>query len=198
MKRLIVLLMGLALSNVVLAGSSTYLEAAYITGGENGENGPGDENGGEIAGSFAIGEKWYIGGVLGSYDRDAISTTNDYIYINGGAAWGVTERTDLITELGVWSGEQDTGGIKTDPTALELKFGVNSQIAEKFGLFATISLVRGDLDTPTDNDLSNFVWSAGGAFNFTKNLSASLKIVDGVNGVNGQSEVARIGLRWTF
>jgi hypothetical protein len=198
MKKIFVLVVGLVLSNTAMAGSSSYLDVGYITGGENGENGPGDENGGEIAGSFAFGEKWYVGGVIGSYDRDAIDTTNDYIYINGGAAWGLTERTDLITELGVWTGEQDSGGVKTDPNALELKFGVNSQIAEKFGLFATISLVRGDLDTPTDSDLSNFVWSAGGAFNFTENLSASLKIVDGSNGVNGQSEVARIGLRWTF
>jgi hypothetical protein len=107
--------------------------------------------------------------------------------------------TDLIVEFGLWSGDQTTNaGVKTDPKAVEVKFGLSHMIGDKFSTFGTISLVAGDLDTPTDSDLRNFVWSAGGAYIFTKHISASLKIVKGSNGVNGQSDVARAAFRWTF
>jgi hypothetical protein len=58
--------------------------------------------------------------------------------------------------------------------------------------------VAGDTDSNGDDDLTNFVWSAGGAYAFTDNFSVSLKLVEGSNGVNGQSDVVRIGARWTF
>jgi hypothetical protein len=79
-----------------------------------------------------------------------------------------------------------------------VKFGANTAITDAFSIFGTISLVSGDLDRPGNDDLTNFVWSAGGAYAFTPNFSLSLKLVEGSNGVNGQSDIARIGARWTF
>ena len=198
MKKLVIVLIGLALNSVALAGTSTYVEGAYISGGENGENGSGEESGLELAGGYALSELWYVGGVLGSYERDDSNTDNDYINFHGGAAIGFTEKTDMIVELGLWLGEQKTSGFKTEPTSLEFKIGVNTTITEKLGLFATISLIAGDLDTPSNSDLQNFVWSAGGAYSFTPNLLVNLKLVEGSNGVNGQSDVIRAGVRWTF
>jgi len=61
-----------------------------------------------------------------------------------------------------------------------------------------LSLVWGDLDEGGNDDLSNFIWSLGGSYNFTDNISMNVKLVDGFNGVNGQNEVLRIGGRWTF
>lgn len=198
MKRLSIALIGLALSGAALAAPSSYVELGYITGGENGENGSGEENGFEVAGSFAFNKMWYAGGIIGGYERDSIDAENDYFNINGGATFGMTERTDLITEAGFWFGEQKVSGTKTEPTALEFKVGVNTLVVDKLALFGHISLIAGDLDTPSNSDLNNFVWSIGGAYNFTPAFSVNLKIVEGSNGVNGQSDVFRIGGRWTF
>lgn len=102
-------------------------------------------------------------------------------------------------EFGLWLGDQDQdAGPDTDPTALEVKFGLGTAVGEKFTAFGAISLVAGDLDNPPDDDLRNFVWSAGGIYAFTKLFSMSLQVIEGSNGVNGQSDVARIGARWTF
>jgi len=198
MKRLLITLTGLALSGAALASPSTYVELGYITGGENGENGTGDQDGFEVAGSYAFNNMWYAGGAFGSYDRDSSNTKNDYFNINGGATFGMTERTDLIAEAGLWFGEQKTSGVKTEPTALELKVGVNTLVVDRLALFAHISLVNGDLDTPSNSDLKNFIWSIGGAYNFTPNISVNVKVIEGSNGVNGQSDVFRLGGRWTF
>lgn len=198
MKSLVVVLLALMLSTAVMAAPATYVEGAYVIGGKNGENGAGSHKGFEAAGSFGLNEQWYIGGVLGSFDRSEFGD-NDYLNFNGGMIHGLTETTDLIVEFGLWSGDQTTNaGVKTDPKAFEVKFGLSHMIGEKFSTFGTISLVAGDLDTPTDSDLRNFVWSAGGAYIFTEHISASLKIVKGSNGVNGQSDVARAAFRWTF
>jgi len=198
MKKLIVVLLGLMLSTAVMAAPPSYVEGAYVMGGKNGENGSGSQRGFEVAGSYGINEKWYVGGMLGTFDRSEFGD-NDYLNFNGGTIRGLTETTDLIVEFGLWTGDQTTNaGVKTDPKALEVKFGLSHMIGEKFSTFGTISLVAGDLDTPTNSDLRNFVWSAGGAYIFTKHISASLKIVKGSNGVNGQSDVARAAFRWTF
>ena len=197
MKRLTLVLLGVLAGGVANAGPASYLELGYISGGKNGENGSGSEDGFEFAGSYAFNDRWYAGGAIGSYERPG-DVDNDDININGGATWGMTERTDLITELGFWGGEQDTPGLDTDPTALEIKTGVSTAVTDQFSLFGTISLVFGDLDTPVDDDLRNFVWSAGGAYSFTPNFSVNLKIVEGSNGVNGQDDIVRIGGRWTF
>jgi hypothetical protein len=198
MKKFAIMLLALMLSTAAMAAPATYVEGAYVMGGKNGENGSGSQNGFEVAGSAALSERWYIGGVLGSFDRSSFGD-NDYLNINGGMIHSLVEKTDLIVEFGLWAGDQTTNaGANTDPKALEVKFGLSHMIGEKFSVFGTISLVAGDLDTPTDSNLRNFVWSAGGAYMFTKHISASLKIVKGSNGVNGQSNVARAAFRWTF
>jgi len=198
MRRLAFLSVGLLLSTAVFAGTSTYVDVGYITGGENGENGGPRQDCLEVAGSFAVNNLWYVGGVLGSYDRRELAT-NDYLNVNTGTVRGLTKQTDLIVEFGLWAGRQDPEtGSNTDPRSVEVKFGLNSRIGEKFSGFGTISLVAGDLDTPGSSNLQNFVWSAGGAYSFTKIFSVSLKVVKGSNGVNGQSDVARLGARWTF
>jgi hypothetical protein len=198
MKNLVIVLFALMLSSAVMAAPSSYVEGAYVMGGKNGENGSGSQRGYEVAGSFGINEKWYVGGVLGTFDRSEFGD-NDYLNINGGLAHSLTDATSLIVEFGLWTGDQTTnGGVKTDPKALEVKFGLSHMIGKKFNAFGTIALVAADLDTPPDDDLRNFVWSAGGAYLFTKHMSASLKIVKGSNGVNGQSNVARAAFRWTF
>ena len=71
-------------------------------------------------------------------------------------------------------------------------------LAENFSVFGTLSIVGGDRDTDTNEDISNFIYSVGGAYSFTENFSLNAKIVNGVNGVNGQDEVLRLGGRWTF
>lgn len=198
MSKLTAVFVGVMLSTAVFAGTSTYVEVGYITGGENGENGAGQENGFEAAGAFAISDVWYVGGVLGTYDRRDFAD-NDYVNLNGGMVRGLTDQADLIVELGLWGGNQEQdSGTETDPMSLELKFGLSHMIGERFAAFGTVSLVAGDLDTDDDSDLRNFIWSAGGAYNFSDHFSVSLKVVEGSNGVNGQSDVARIGARWTF
>jgi hypothetical protein len=201
-------LIGIALlslfAGTATAGPSTFAEFGYITGGENGENGSGSEDGVEIAGAFKITDIWYVAGSLGHYERDFTGggdIENDYLNIAGGVAIGLNDKTDFIGEIGVWAGEQDRDGGEggsTDPLAIEFKTGVSHAVTDKFSLGGTISLVAGDTDQPGNSDLTNFVWSAGGAYAFTPNLSLNLKLVEGSNGVNGQSDVVRIGARWTF
>lgn len=76
--------------------------------------------------------------------------------------------------------------------------GVNGNITDKFSLFGMISLAAGDLDSGGNDTLRDFIWSAGGAYAFTKVFSMNVKVVEGSNGVNGQSDVARVGFRYTF
>jgi hypothetical protein len=187
-------------AGVALAGPSTFAEIGYISGGKNGENGDGSEDGFEAAGAFRLGEVWYVGGAIGTYDRDEAELENDYLNLAVGAAIGLTPKTDFIGEVGLWLGEQDNphGDPDSDPKAIELKTGVSHAVTDNFSLGGTISLVGGDTDQPGDDDLRNFVWSAGGAYAFTPNFSVSLKLVEGSNGVNGQSDVVRLGARWTF
>jgi hypothetical protein len=192
------LFVGVMLSTAAFAGPSSFVELAYITGGENGENGPGKENGFEVAGRYALNELWYLGGALGTYDRSSFAE-NDYLNLNGGTIRGLTEKTDLIVEFGFWTGSQDLdAGPDTDPMALEARFGLRTAVGKKFTGFGAISLVAGDLDSPPDDDLRNFVWLAGGGYSFNEHFALSLQVIEGSNGVNGQSDVARIGARWTF
>lgn|GEM_PF-3323635 len=46
-----------------------------------------------------------------------------------------------------------------------------------------------------NDDLSNFIYSVGGACTFTDAFSLNVKLV---NGVNGQDEVLRIDGLWSF
>jgi hypothetical protein len=199
MNKLVLVLVSLALSGTALAGPSTFAEFALINGGENGRNGSGKENGFEFAGAWAFNENWYIGGVLGEYDRRN-QAENTYFNANGGYVHDLSPKTSLNLEGGLWYGEQkNTNGYKAKPTAIEAKAGLNTMITDKFGLFGTFSLVGGDLDAENgDDDLNNFIWSLGGAYSFSDRISLNVKLVNGSNGVNGQDEVLRIAGRWTF
>ena len=199
MKKFILILAGLAMSGVALATPSTYLEFAYITGGENNERGGNeDKDGVEFAGSWGFNENWYAGGIIGRYDSG--NADYDYFNANGGYVHSLNGKTSLALEGGLWAGERDpdNGTDKSDPTALEVKAGLDTMISDKFSIFGTLSLVWGDLDEGGNDDLSNFIWSLGGSYSFTDTISMNVKLVDGFNGVNGQNEVLRIGGRWTF
>lgn len=201
MKKLIVLVLSVAFCHIAYAGPSTFIEGGVIIGGENGQNGPNEEGGLEATGRFAFGGNWYAGGNLGRYTRDRANgdIKNTYVNFNGGRYLAITDKVDLFLEGGLWFGEQkNPGGPTNDPSAIEGKVGVEGNITDKFSLFGTISLAAGDLDTGSNDTLRDFIWSAGGAYAFNKTFSLNVKVVEGSNGVNGQSDVARIGFRWTF
>jgi hypothetical protein len=191
----------LLFSGVAVAGPDTFVEVALIDGGENGRNGSSDQFGLEATGDIGLGDHWYVGGVLGRFDRDSSSgdIENSYLNAHGGYLFSLAENTSFNLEAGLWLGDQDNpGDSDTDPRALELKAGVNQSLSEKFGIFGTVAWVKGDLDTPNDDDLRNYVWSLGAGYAFGELFSINLKIVNGVNGVNGQDEVVRFAGRWTF
>jgi len=198
MKKFFIVLIGLVATNVVLAAPSSYAEFALITGGENARNSGGKENGFELAGAWAFNDSWYVGGLFGEYDqRDARDWT--YANINGGYVKSLNPKTDLTLEGGFWFGENKQNGDKNKPKVLEAKAGVSTMLADNFSIFGTLSLIGGDTDDGSNNeDISNFVYSLGGAYSFTETISLNVKLVNGVNGVNGQDEVLRVGGRWTF
>ena len=200
MKKFILVLAGLAMSGVAMAGASSFAEFALVTGGENNaRNSGGKENGFEFAGAWAFNDNWYIGGVAGEYDqRDAREWT--YFDINGGYVKNLSPKTDLTLEGGFWFGENTQSGTpKRKPKVLEAKAGISTMVADNFSVFGTLSLIGGDTDDGSSNeDISNLVYSLGGAYSFTETISMNVKLVNGVNGVNGQDEVLRIGGRWTF
>jgi len=200
MKKFIFVLVGLAMSSIALAGPSSFAEFALVTGGENNSrNSGGKENGFEFAGAWAFNDNWYIGGVAGEYDqRDAREWT--YFDINGGYVRSLSPKTDLTLEGGFWFGENTQSGTpKREPKVLEAKAGVSTMVADNFSVFGTLSLIGGDTDDGSSNeDISNLVYSLGGAYSFTETISMNVKLVNGVNGVNGQDEVLRVGGRWTF
>ena len=202
MKKLVLVLASLALSSAAFAGNSSYAEFALVTGGENNSrNSPGKENGFEFAGAWAFNENWYIGGIAGNYDvREGREWT--YFDINGGYVKSINPKTDLTLEGGFWFGENERNNgdkEKQKPKVLEAKAGINTMLSDNLSVFGTLSLIGGDTDAAAGNDdISNFVWSLGGAYSFTETISLNVKLVNGVNGVNGQDEVLRIGGRWTF
>ena len=203
MKKLVLVLAGLALSSTAMAGNSSYAEFALVTGGENARNSTGKENGFEFAGAWAFNENWYVGGIAGNYDvREGREWT--YFDINGGYVKSINPKTDLTLEGGFWFGENESNGANKDknkPKVLEAKAGINTMLSDSLSVFGTLSLIGGDTDITCNNcnkDISNFVYSLGGAYSFTETISLNVKLVNGVNGVNGQDEVLRIGGRWTF
>lgn len=199
MKKIILIVACLTMSSAALAAPPIFLEFAYITGGENNNRGGNDQKRGyEFAGSWGFSNNWYAGGLLGHYDRD--NPENDYLNINGGYVKNLNDKTDLILEGGFWTGEEKyDNGDKNKPKALEAKAGVSAKVIENFSVFGTMSIIGGDLDNGSNNeDISNFIWSLGGAYSFTDAISLNVKLVNGINGVNGQDEVLRIGGRWTF
>lgn len=201
MKKILILLVGATLANVAAAGPSSYAEFALITGGENNaRNSTGKENGFEFTGAWAFNENWYIGGIVGEYDqRDAREWT--YVNLNGGYVKSLSPKTDLTLEGGFWFGENKQSGTeKRKPKVLEAKAGVSQMISDNFSVFGTLSLIGGDTDNPNSDleDISNVVYSLGGAYSFTETISLNVKLVNGINGVNGQDEVLRVGGRWTF
>ena len=201
MKKALIVLACLAISGVVVAGPPAHVEIALIDGGENGRNGGGDQLGLEVTGGVALGEHWYVGGILGRFDRDSSGgdIENTYFNAHGGYVFDVAEKTGLFVEAGLWLGEEDDPGSQsTDPRAFEAKAGVNQALTNKFSIFGTLAWVTGDLDTGSGSNLRNYVWSLGGAYSFTELFSLNLKVVNGVNGVNGQDQVLRLGARFTF
>ena len=199
MKKILIALVGCALTNIAVAAPPTFIEGAFIFGGENARNGGGKQNGIEAVGSWGINDNWYIGGILGYYDAKDFAE-NTYGNINGGYVKTLSQKTSLLLEGGLWFGEQEfDGGGKTKPSAIEAKAGINHSITPELSIFGTLAIVGADLDTDVGNDdLSNFIWSLGGAYAFSDLFSLNLKVVNGVNGVNGQDEVLRLGARWTF
>jgi hypothetical protein len=202
MKKIIFALACVAFCGVAVAGPATFVEIALIDGGENGRNGSADGGGFEATGDVGLGDHWYVGGILGKFNRDFSDGDVDNTYFNahGGYLFPVATNTGVNLEAGLWLGDQDVPGDAgdTSPQAFELKAGVNQAISEKFGLFGTLAWVTGDLDTDEDSNLRNYVWSLGGAYSFSDHFSLNLKVVNGSNGVNGQDQVLRLGARWTF
>lgn len=201
LKKIILVLACLAFCGVAVAEPATFVEIALIDGGENGRNGSGDQGGFEATGDVGLGDHWYVGGILGRFNRDFSDgdITNTYFNAHGGYLFPVADKTGVTLEAGVWLGNQDNPGDNdTDPTAFELKAGVSQSFSEKFGIFGTLAWVTGDLDQEDNSNLRNYVWSLGGAYNISKRIALNLKIVNGVNGVNGQDQVLRFGARWTF
>jgi hypothetical protein len=201
MKRLTIALIGMLLSGGAFAGASSFVDGGLVIGGkgDGSQNGSaGNSSGGiEVTGAWAINDLWYIGGVGGSYSNGDVDNT--YLAFNGGAVIGLTEKTDVFGEAAIWAGQQDNpdGASDTDPKAIEAKAGITTKVGDKLTLGASISLIAGNLDTG-DSALRNFVWSAGGAWNFTPHMAATFKLADGSNGVNGQTDIFRIGFRYTF
>ena len=207
MKRLTIAIVGMVLSGAAFAGASSYVDGGLVIGGKGSGSqdgaGAGNNNGGiEVTGAWAINDLWYIGGVGGTYTREGNNgdTDNTYLAFNGGAVIGLTEKTDVFGEAALWLGSQDNPGTNADndPKAIEAKAGISTKVGDKLTLGATISLIAADLDTPQNDSLRNFVWSAGGAWNFTPHMAATFKLADGSNGVNGQTDIFRIGFRYTF
>ena len=202
MKKIIIGLTCLVICGVAVAGPATFVEIALIDGGDNGRNGSSDQSGFEATGDVGLGDHWYVGGIVGKFNRDFSDDDIDNTYFNahGGYLFPVAENTGVTVEAGLWLGQQDNPGDQddTDPQAFELKAGVSQAISDKFGIFGTLAWVNGDLDTDEDSNLRNYVWSLGGAYNISKRISLNLKIVNGVNGVHGQDQVLRFGARWTF
>ena len=201
MKKLTLIVLSIAFCNVAYAGASTFVEGALIIGGENGQNGSNEQGGAEVTGRYAFKGNWYAGGNLGQYtvDTNAGDIDHTYVNFNGGKYLMMTDKVDLFFEGGLWFGERDNpGGSTNDPSAIEAKVGVEGNITDRFQLFGTIALAAGDLDSGSDDTLRDFIWSLGGAYAFTNNFSMNVRVVEGSNGVNGQSDVARVGFRWTF
>ena len=201
LKKIIFALAFLVFSGVVVAGPATFVEIALIDGGENGRNGSSDGGGFEATGDVGLGDHWYVGGILGKFNRDFSNGDVDNTYFNahGGYLFPIAENTGVTLEAGLWLGQQDNpGDVDTDPTAFELKAGVTQALSEKFGIFGSLAWITGDLDTDEDSNLRNYVWSLGGVYTISKRISINLKVVNGVNGVNGQDQVLRLAGRWTF
>jgi len=76
------MIVGIALSGITYAGPSTQVEGSIVIGGENGQNGGDEQNGLEVAGSYALNELWYAGGILGRYTRDTGNGDVDNTYLN--------------------------------------------------------------------------------------------------------------------
>jgi hypothetical protein len=201
MKNVLIVSACLLLCGVAVAEPSTFVEIALVDGGENGRNGSADEFGFEATGDVGLSENWYVGGILGRFKRDSSSgdVKNTYFNAHGGYLFNVAEETGVILEGGLWFGSQDNPGDQdTDPTAIEIKAGISQALAERFNIFGTLSWVNGDLDTPQDSNLRNYIWSLGAAYAINEDVSISLKLVNGFNGVNGQDQVLRFAGRWTF
>jgi len=202
MKKTTLALASLLFSGVALAQPATFVEIALVDGGENARNGSSDQFGLEVAGDAGLDDHWYLGGTLGHFSRDfsGDDTDNDYLNVHAGYLFPVEETTHVNLEAGLWLGDQDNPGTQEDtkPRAFEIKAGVSQDLSEKFGIFGTLSWVDGDLDTPQDSNLRNYVWSLGAAYAISESWSINLKIVNGVNGVNGQDQVLRFAGRFTF
>ncbi|HXV76458.1 MAG TPA: outer membrane beta-barrel protein, partial [Candidatus Polarisedimenticolaceae bacterium] len=185
MRKIGLFLSCLLISGVAVADPATFVEIALIDGGENGRNGSGDQFGFEATGDYGFNEHWYVGGALGQFERDSSGgdIENTYFNVHGGYVVPVADPTGVNLEAGLWLGDQDNPGDEdTDPRAFEIKAGVNHSLSDKFGIFGTLAWVHGDLDTPQDSDLRNYVWSLGGAYSISERVSINLKIVNGVNG----------------
>jgi hypothetical protein len=191
----------LLLSGVAVAQPATFVEIGLIDGGENGRNGSSNQYGIEATGDVGLGDHWYVGGILGRFKSDSSSgdTRNNYLNAHGGYLFPVAESTGVTLEGGLWFGSQDNpGSPDTDPRAVEIKAGVNQGVSERFDIFGSLSWIHGDLDTTDNSNLRNYVWSLGGAYVINEDVSINLKLVNGVNGVNGQDQVIRLAGRWTF
>ena len=203
MKKTILVLTCLILGSTAMAEpADPFIELALIDGGENGRNGGSDQFGIEATGDVGLSENWYVGGIVGRFARDTAGgdIKNTYFNAHGGYRFDVAESTGVIVEAGIWAGKQSNPGTTpdADPTALELKAGVSQALSEKFDIFGSLSWVRGDLDTGSNDNIRNYVWSLGAAYKFSKSWSMNLKFVNGVNGVNGQDQVMRFAGRLTF
>src|SRR5262245_10884407 len=171
MRKLCIFVVGLMVtSGIALAQAGkppaeapTYVEAAVIDGGENARNGTGDGSGLEVVGIFGFAKVWYAGGALGRFEEDlpGWDIESNYINFKAGRVFSVAPRTTGYLEGGLWFGDVDTDGVDTDPSALELKVGFVHSVSEKVDFLGSLSWVNADLDTDTDDDLRNYVWSAG-------------------------------------
>jgi hypothetical protein len=198
MKKFILVLAGLALSGIAVAGPSwTYVDLGYVQL----DSGDESSDGFRLSGSLGIADMFHVNANYAQID-DAFFGLDDYdsYRIGAGIHPAVTDSTDLVVELGYTSGDFDDADV--EPDFIDLTFGVRSMLTDSFELNAAIVAAKGSLDTGGDDDFTDTGIRVGGQYFFTDAFSANVSATNGFGGSDGNIAIlddsVQIGVRWSF
>ena len=169
MKKSMIAIAAMVASSVAMAEgpSWTYVEAGYLRQDSFGSD---DSEGYIVTGSFEFATKWHI---RGSYeDFESFGEDGDGYNIVLGGHPALTDRTDLVFEVGYFDFEED-GGFEED--GITVSAGLRTMLADNVDVWGLISSTTGDASfSGSDEDFTDLGLSIGGQYLFTDTLGVGV------------------------
>jgi hypothetical protein len=204
MKKVIIALAALAVTGAAVAGPEwTNADIGYMRASSDGNSN--DTEAFRLRGSLEFADKWHVraafdDGEINGGKGSSGGEDFDSWEIFFGVHPALTDSTDLVVELSLFDGENDSGPSNQDEfDGYGLFTGVRTMWSERLELNAGVKVDSGNFgqkgSSSPDQDFTEVSVHAGGIYGWTDNIGVGLDLANG-GSIDGNT--ATFFLRWNF